>query len=356
LSNRRKILIVSRPDDGHVRRVAKILAQKGASFLLLDEVDLQSTTAAAYRISDGRARTIQVSMPNESFCLDDVGAVWYRRPTRPMARKGVADRTREAVAAGQLRGFIFNLWACCSSALWCPGAPAQLGHCDLKLLQLEAARRLRLSIPPTLVTNDPKELTDFYNEHSGQIIRKALAGESLTRTAPAFAFYTQPVTTRDMARLGDVSLSPMIFQARVPKKCELRVTVVGERVFTAEIGSQASRRTQQDWRRYDLASTPHRATEIPRDIEDACIKLVRSFGLTYAAIDFIVTPQDQFVFLEINCNGQYGWVETLTRLRISEAIAELLIKSTAGPTTVASPLAVSLEGRAMYHASRGTQT
>jgi hypothetical protein len=53
----------------------------------------------------------------------------------------------------------------------------------------------------------------------------------------------------------------------------------------------------------------------------------------------VLTPDGRYVFLEINPNGQYLWVEDLARLPITEAICDLLISRDAersrAPTTIA---------------------
>jgi glutathione synthase/RimK-type ligase-like ATP-grasp enzyme len=105
---------------------------------------------------------------------------------------------------------------------------------------------------------------------------------------------------------------------------EIRVTVVDERVFAAEIHSQVPRPTQHDWRRYDPFSTPVHPHPLPAAEAERCARLLRRLGLRYGAIDLVLTPEGQYVFLELNSNGQYLWVERRTRLPISEAIAELL--------------------------------
>ncbi|OPC76501.1 hypothetical protein B4N89_46615 [Embleya scabrispora] len=46
-------------------------------------------------------------------------------------------------------------------------------------------------------------------------------------------------------------------------------------------------------------------------------------GLVYAALDFVVTA-DGWTYLETNCAGESGWIEALTGLSISTAIARLL--------------------------------
>ncbi len=46
--------------------------------------------------------------------------------------------------------------------------------------------------------------------------------------------------------------------------------------------------------------------------------------MVYGALDFIVTPEGQHVFLEVNPAGQYLWVEAQTKLPITAALADVL--------------------------------
>jgi glutathione synthase/RimK-type ligase-like ATP-grasp enzyme len=103
------------------------------------------------------------------------------------------------------------------------------------------------------------------------------------------------------------------------------VTVVGTRVFAAAIDSQASRLTRHDWRHYDNERARYSPFELPAPIRAACRRLLRALGLTFGAIDLVVTPEGEYVFIEINPNGQWGWVEDLTRMQIGQAIADFLI-------------------------------
>ncbi len=117
-----------------------------------------------------------------------------------------------------------------------------------------------------------------------------------------------------------------MFQEYVQKSFEVRVTAVGETIFAAAIHSQMSPRSRVDWRRYDLDHTPYEPHSLPRVIEEKCYKLMAILGLHYGALDFIVQPDGKYVFLEINPVGQWGWIEYLTGLPITEAIADLLIE------------------------------
>lgn len=48
-------------------------------------------------------------------------------------------------------------------------------------------------------------------------------------------------------------------------------------------------------------------------------------GLRYGAIDMIVTPGGEYIFLEINPNGQWYFVQLQSEAEIADAIAELLM-------------------------------
>ena len=55
-----------------------------------------------------------------------------------------------------------------------------------------------------------------------------------------------------------------------------------------------------------------------------CIRLLKELNLQFGAIDMIKTPDGSYIFLEINPNGQWAWIETQTGLQISDAIINFL--------------------------------
>ena len=108
-------------------------------------------------------------------------------------------------------------------------------------------------------------------------------------------------------------------------------------MFAAEIASQSSRLTRYDWRHYDDPSVRYSAHTLPGDIERRCRQLVERLGLSFGAIDLILTPSGEYVFLEINANGQWGFIELSTGLPIAEAVVDFL---TAAPAREAHDVSV----------------
>lgn len=52
---------------------------------------------------------------------------------------------------------------------------------------------------------------------------------------------------------------------------------------------------------------------------------MRHVGLNYGCIDMIVTPNGEYVFLEINPSGQWYFVQMKTNMDIASAIVDLII-------------------------------
>jgi hypothetical protein len=52
--------------------------------------------------------------------------------------------------------------------------------------------------------------------------------------------------------------------------------------------------------------------------------LMAEFGLVYGALDFVITPSGEWVLLEINPTGQYGFVENATGAPLTAQLADLL--------------------------------
>jgi glutathione synthase/RimK-type ligase-like ATP-grasp enzyme len=126
--------------------------------------------------------------------------------------------------------------------------------------------------------------------------------------------------------LEQVPICPVIFQEYIEKKLELRITVIGDKVFPCAIYSQDSSNVanKTDWR-HDPYASRHEAYPLPKEIEEKCVKLIQNLGLKYGAIDMIVTPDDEYIFLETNANGAWLWIQDLTGMPIAEAFADLLI-------------------------------
>jgi hypothetical protein len=318
------ILILTEPFDEHADHVAQKLRERGTDFVRFDPAQFpsQAEISLSYTFTGDARYTLRTG--EECIDLNGLKSVWYRRPKRPVPHEQIADKLSRDFVEDECKTFVNDVWNSLD-CLWLPALPFAIKRVGLKALQLKVAATLGFELPPTLFTNSPEEFLEFYHQHNGNIVSK-LVGTSFHRYAGnTFCRYTEVVSKRDVGYAHTVRYCPVIFQAYVPKRLELRITVVGQKVFAAEIHSQETNHTRHDWRRYNHHKTPYLPHELPPEVEQRCVQLVEKLGLCYGAIDMVLTPDGRYVFLEINPNGQYLWIEGATGLPISDAICDLLI-------------------------------
>jgi glutathione synthase/RimK-type ligase-like ATP-grasp enzyme len=265
----------------------------------------------------------------EKFNLGEIGSAWDHRPGVPQPAENLSPLSRR-FAASEASQFIDTVWRSLDCQ-WIPAHKAVVLRAQHKASQLQLAQSLGFEIPPTLITNSPAEFREFYRRQGGRIISKVFHRNVLLREddpaePAAFQCMTHIVSNREVGYGSSIRYSPVIFQGYVPKRLELRVTVVGRRVLAAAIHSQDTNRTRHDWRHADLQHTRYEPYTLPADVEARCLCLLDRMGLCFGAIDLVLTPDGRYVFLEINPSGQWRWVETMTGLPIADAMAELLIE------------------------------
>lgn len=326
------ILILSEEMDPHATRVLEALRQRGAagpqSVVRFNPGRFPSTTELSFSCTASGHVRRYLRVDGAMVDLDRVTAVWYRRPGRPEPHAEITDERMRKCIADECQSILNDVWHTLDCR-WVPARPSVIRRAELKAAQLMLAGALGFELPPTLLSNSPEAFLEFYRQQNADVVSKLAGGSFMLGFGEEFMRYTEGVSRRDVGYAGSVRYAPVFFQAYVPKRVELRVTVVGQKVFAAEIHSQASHRTRHDWRRYDLFRTIYLPHELPVEVEKRCVQLVRRLDLCYGAIDMILTPDDHYVFLEINPNGQYLWIEDETGLAISDALCELLISGEA---------------------------
>ncbi len=140
-----------------------------------------------------------------------------------------------------------------------------------------------------------------------------------------FLTYTSVLTAQDLVADEVLRQTPGIFQELVPKAYELRITVIGRRVLASKVLSQQTEKGKVDWRRSsdELQFEP---THLPPEVELRCIALLDELGLVFGCFDFIVTPEHDYVFLEVNEMGQFLFIERCCGLPLLDAFSEFLLQ------------------------------
>jgi glutathione synthase/RimK-type ligase-like ATP-grasp enzyme len=319
------ILIVTEANDLHASAVAEALERKGATVTLWATSDFPSRSEETAHFSADGEKALRIAGPDLDLVSPCFDVVWRRRPTYVLDPKALhpADRTFANNECSLFRSALFHLLA--SGAFWV-NPLAGAARAGSKLLQHEAAAQVGLKMPETLFTNSIREIRALLARRR-EVIYKPLSSGGWKNSESDFLPYTALVTEETLVAEAVLRQTPGIFQELVPKAYELRITVIGNRVFTAKILSQETRMGRLDWRRsYDeLRLEP---AQLPLEIEERCIALLDELGLVFGCLDFIATPDGQLVFLEVNEMGQFLFVERYCGLPLLDAFSEFLLQGT----------------------------
>lgn len=320
------ILIITNKADPHVDMVLGLLERRGKKAIRFNTEDFPQSISCSWKVDLDKIDGVLNFSANRQVRLSEITSCWYRRPDPPVIDSKITQPEARKFAKDESEAFLKSLWVYLSDRFWI-GYPLKLRQAESKIYNLKVASKLGLYIPKTLVTNNPEEAKRFFNDCQGNIINKVLGHGQVEYQKDYFTVYTHRVTSQDLNNLEEIKYTPCLFQEYVPKQVEIRVTVVGDKVFSCEIHSQENKRTVDDWRHYnfdDLKDVKHSIHDLPPEIQNKCLKLTNHFGLNFATLDFVLTPDKKYVFLEMNPNGQWLWIEDLTGLPISQAIADLL--------------------------------
>lgn len=315
-----KVLVVTQSENTAVEPVLQALQQRGAEVFRFD-TDLYPVACRLSVWQGASGPRSVLACAGYTLELDALDAIWfetvdaaYQLPA--MAADVQAVVRREASAVVDAMGSVVD-------AFQLDPVPNR-NAAYYKLRQHRLAVEAGLELPRTLVTNDPAAVRRFFRECPHGLITKMHKKFVRMHGVDSEQVTTNPITEQDLDSLDGLELCPMIFQENIPKQRELRVTIVGSQIFSAEVDSQAVSTTHHTWQN-DQGANLWRPCEIPAQVGARLLDLLTRVGMNYSACDLIRTPDDRYVFLELNARGRYGFIEDATGLPISQAIADLLV-------------------------------
>ena len=309
------VLILAAVGDEHADAVIREIDRHGgeAEHVDLSTFPQQLRLSMRYDCCGGRSSALD--LPGGRRDVRDFGSIWWRRPQAPLVSADITRPTHRMFAANEAQEALYGLWHTLD-VFWVNDPLRDLAA-HRKPFQLRVAQDVGLRVPVTLITNDPDEARSFVDARGyRRVVYKAFsATESEWRE-------TRILHREELPLLDHVRYAPVIFQEYIEALYDLRVTVVGDDVFPAAIHSQQTAYAVDF--RMDMGNAEVEAVELPSDVERAVKALLARLGLVYGAIDMRRTPDDRYVFLEINPAGQWIFVADKTGQPMTEAVARLL--------------------------------
>jgi len=318
----KKILIFTSKTDVTADLVVTTLVQKGFVPVRFNVEDFPVNNRLTIRSSKSPRGTVHTEKFGETNLLD-VKSIYYRPHEPPTPSKLIRDKESRRYIEEQSTAALNYLID--SFEGFCVSRPGNIRKATSKTLQLKLAQELGLKTPKTLITSDMSEFQEFFEDCKDEVIAKNLTNEGVVQEMEGF-IYANKIDKKNTYLIDGLKYSPVMFQEYIPKKVEIRATAIGRKIFSAAIDSQSKKETLIDWRQYALKDPPlHESHQLPNDIERALKRILDYFDIEFGAFDLILTPDGEYYFLELNANGQWGWIQFMTGIPLKEEIANLLI-------------------------------
>ncbi len=315
-----KILILTNTIDPHTDAVINQIQDKNSVFRINTDELLNEFGYDFFH--DDKISLGRLTNPlRETLTLEDIRCIYYRRPEKPTPY--VKSKMEKVIIEEAWHGLYHLLFKAYNNS-WL-GHPHRDKVASSRVVQLMNAKKIGWKTPPTLISRDAAQIRKFCTSHS-DIAIKPLGEKGATIDDLWVPYFTSRVGSEQILKKTDEEISATYnyIQQYIPKQNEWRITVIGEDVFPCIIHSQTTEGSQTDWRKVDFDTVHHEKGIISESFKTELIQYLKSLNLPFGAFDFILTPDNEFVFLECNPNGQWLWIEELTGHKISKSIAKWL--------------------------------
>jgi len=310
--NKINILIISNKFDFTTDYVCLELQKRNAKFIRINRDEFNK-----YKINfDIDLLSMNIVINDDEFYFDNkiLKAVYYRAPIylRDIYKPNLSEE--EQLFRTQWTAFIRNL-SIYEKVIWVNN-PLSTFRAENKMFQLLYAKKIGMLYPKTIVTNN----NDAEIEKNKNYIVKSLDTAVLRIDNKEAFIYSNKMKGQEIKR-ANLSLSPVIIQNYIEPKIDVRVTVIGNKIYAVKI-LKNGKGIQGDWRK-EKNSLSYLPFQLPKGIKNKCIKLIKQLGLSFGAID-LIESNSNFYFIEVNPTGEWAWLVDTAGLNIYEGICDYL--------------------------------
>lgn len=241
---------------------------------------------------------------------EDIFSIYYRKPTLPKLEK--IDFKYHSLMYKDMISTIDGILEVFNGR--CLTKPSILRKSENKIFQLRIAEELNFNIPKSLITNSDN-LARRFCEDDIKIVKPLSMGRLEYQNK--IGIIQTNIVDKNIPIEG-LGYSAAYFQDYVNKDYEVRATIINKKSHAVRIDSE----DKVDWRKSD-SKNKYSKIALPSNIEIKCLKMLDKLDLNFGAFDFIV-KDGKFIFLEVNPNGQWYWLEEELHLSISNDIFDFL--------------------------------
>jgi glutathione synthase/RimK-type ligase-like ATP-grasp enzyme len=236
--------------------------------------------------------------------------IWWRRANQIQIPRDIHDPAQVDLITNDCRQALVGLLMNEYGGVWISD-PQATRRAENKLVQLKAAKLAGLRVPKTLVSQSPQQIRHFCASLDQQVVVKAVKG---TTKVPLLSVkLDNAMLTSDET----LQLCPAIYQELIPGKYHVRASCFGDAVYSALIESE-----RLDWR--PNLDVPVSIIDLPKDINTRLRSVLKALGLRMGIFDLKFAEDREPVFLEVNAQGQFLFIEGLCGLKLTDAFCEFL--------------------------------
>lgn len=281
-----------------------------------DAADFPTRLVMSAELSSGQiAGTLRLN--DRAVRLQDVTGIYYRRPTIFEFPDGMSEPERRWATLEARLGFGGVL---ASIPGWL-NHPHDIARAEYKPFQLRLAAHSGLITPRTLISNDPSAVDEFAKQ-AGDVAYKPFSAAGIQEDGRHKALFANKLTPKECSD-PSIALTAHAFQEWIDSQYAVRLTYVDGRMFAVAIRADSDS-AQIDWRS-DYSSLSYEQITAPLMVQRGIEALMSKLHLRFGAFDFLVRPSGDWVFLEVNPNGQWAWISETVE-SVASAIADALTR------------------------------
>ncbi len=304
------VLILTRHRDFHAYAIRFELAHRDIDCFIAETDTLAENGNLSWSACSDISLASLNDIDGRTICLQDIDLIWWRRLNAPPQIPDYVPEDARELVANDCRGALVGMFLTRFNGTWI-SHPEANRVAENKLVQLDAARAVGLRTPDTLVSQNPEAVRAFCERHDFKVIAKAVVGSP---RAPAM---TGRVTPELLADERAVRLCPAIYQELIPGTRHLRVCCFGEDVYAALLETE-----RLDWR-YPLDATA-RPADIDVDLSSMLRSVLGKLSIRMGIFDLKLTPAGEPVWLEVNPQGQFLFLEGMCGMPLTQRFSDFL--------------------------------
>jgi glutathione synthase/RimK-type ligase-like ATP-grasp enzyme len=323
------IAIFGNPKDPHAQEICNKINALGHDCTIISTTRCSlKNTNFIFSHNQGQPSTIKINQGSTTILIDDVRAALVLQPIFPLFSTTAQEFSQELK-------FWFFTWRESMEGIYAVlerngvllnhSVSNAMAHQN-KIRYISAPLTRLLKQPKTIISNNRETLLKFFESSHQPVILKTLHQMQLSLDGEPTMLLASLVQHDDFVDFGKTNECPVFLQEYIEKIYDVRLTIVGNQIFTCKIDATQSDAGRVDWRAYDLANTPHTPYFLPKNIAEEIINICTQLTIDYATIDICVNHKGEYYLLDINPFGKYLWIEHAIGTPITDAIARFLIK------------------------------